>query len=173
MLEIDLTVKAIEKLIQLLQYRERRQEKIFAELVAPMYKAVEAIHTEHLSLKTSQQSAISTGESIDQVLERLSSMRLIIDSRLKRISAQASTFEGKFPKYASFFKAVAEYFSILPHTHDPERLKRTKEFGVDATARFYESISLGINIREVMDSALTEKWNEIVQTYVAAEAGQY
>ena len=76
MVEIGLGLGLIDRLIQLLKFRQERNEKQFRELAQKVFTDLEVVHTDYLLFIESAKNALEGGTDPKKILDKFEVDRL-------------------------------------------------------------------------------------------------
>jgi hypothetical protein len=110
---LDSLVKAAEKVVLLLEYRERRQRLRYDIAVAPLYKNLGEVHADYLQMFRSVSEGLLEGNDLALLARNTYATGYLYDPLRKDLVARLSAFSSGVsePTFRAFYKSAIAYLS--------------------------------------------------------------
>lgn len=120
---LDAFIKLLEKLIKWGELREKRSEKIYETVAAPLMTELEAVHQDYLALFQKCSDAIESGDSLTEIASIIERERKRLAGGRKKLSILADNHKLYGSPIGDFCYEVYEYFG------DPRRRTIASAYG--------------------------------------------
>lgn len=182
---LDLLLKASEKLVELLKYRQERGLRHFQAFVEPVYESLLAVHADYLSMfrHLEARRPISTMQDLRDAIADLRQRRVSHEAERRALADQSRTLAAvaDLAHLRPFFNAVERYFDplqvepwntpsmkliqALEELAPPLVLLHERDFTyTDGSRRYGFDTLVEKHIKE-----LQNRWTEISQQYARAK----
>lgn len=121
---LDLLLKVLDKVKELLELRDKRQEKVFEKLIEPVYNEMQLVHQDYVEMLHQLAGLLSTGTESEDVaakckkaLEFLEPRSLKLEALRAKLRAHSSLVfdDVKLQKdVSSFLEALIDYLDGGP-----------------------------------------------------------
>jgi len=181
---IDLLLEAFEKLVDLVKYRQARDEKQFVVFVEQAFQSLNAVHKDYLVMFSQLQMQIHSSHELKDAINQLRSARVVYEAERRGILAQCQVLLGEsgLRKFHPFFAAVIAYLQpvdIEPWNTPSMKLLEMLRAGssgvvivndrdftyTDGTRRYHFD-----ELVEKHTSQLRERWARVCESYAKVKA---
>jgi hypothetical protein len=116
---LDSLVKAAEKVVLLLEYRERRLRLRYDIAVAPLYKNLGEVHADYLTMFRAVSEGLREGNELAVLARNTYATGYLYDPLRKDLVARLSAFSSGVsePAFRAFYKAAIAYLSPPDRLH--------------------------------------------------------
>lgn len=135
---IDSIVKATEKVVELLEYRQRRAKARYENFVLPVHESMLKVHEDYLVLFQEAIQRIEEGQSLKEVHAWFTRRRLEFEAQRRDLAAKIKVFKDiEDDSLATYFHCVCGYltrshggyiFPVYLNERTSHRQLRTRSF---------------------------------------------
>ncbi len=182
---IDLIIRLIEKLLELLKHRNQFRNKQFAESIDCVFQDLKVIHQDYLQMFTTCLGQLRVEKELSEVTNSLLLNRLEHEAMRRSVSSLADSLaqNKKLEEFEHFFIEVRNYFSsngsfptdtrssIL--LGEIERCVREQQFGEFVSSEFSEE-EIRQFLSQLVQSMLSDirsSWLKLSNLYAKAASG--
>lgn len=119
MIILDLVEKLIDRLIQLAQYKQKADERLFREFVEPIFADLERIHHHYLqSFRVFRKMLQDDSEELGTVIEKIREEYIFSEGQLSKLREFVSVQGLGTPELVDFYRAIYFFLTAVHDDHN-------------------------------------------------------